>query len=285
MSLSSPDGSASRKDGNFAIRLSSKWSDIFGASCPSSVKWKLLCLTHQGTCKRPKEQVLFIFNLQVNGQRKQCSYDEHFLLGQNNTWFSYSNFCLLSVPWCHPHNDRVFQKLSALIQFWSVCLRIEKRFKTRGVEPAFISFNSNPIMRPCKSLSLLQLFCFRDSQEEVQELEGWETSPQHHTHSTCSALCVFGAVGRVYWETWGDWVFEDNAEWDYLANENLSSWPKSLERLSSNLCHAQNGCLEGTTPQADIYIYISVLIVFVAGIYWNHSQSIVGSHHFTWSKL
>lgn len=187
MSLNFPDDSASHKDGSFASRLRGKWSDIFGASCTSSVKWKLLCLDYQGACKRPKKQVLFIFTLQADSQGKQCPYGEHFLLGQNNSWFSCSNFCLLSVPWCHSHNDRVFQKLSALIWFWSVCLlRIEKRFKTRGVEPGFISFNLNPIMRPCKSLSLFHLFCFRDSQEEVHELEGWETSPQHHTHSTCS---------------------------------------------------------------------------------------------------
>lgn len=36
----------------------------------------------------------------------------------------------------------MFQRLSALIWFWSVCLlRIEKRFETWGVEPGFISFD------------------------------------------------------------------------------------------------------------------------------------------------
>lgn len=187
MNLNSPDESASHKDGSFTSRLSDKWPDIFGASCTFSVKWELVYLAHQGACKTPPISWFCLYLISgSDGQEKQCLYAKHFMLSQNDTWFSSSNLCLLSRPWCHRSNDRVlFQRLSALTGFCSICLfRIERRFKARGVEPGFISFNLNPIMRLCKSLSLSQLFCFRDSQEEVQELEGWETSPQHHTHST-----------------------------------------------------------------------------------------------------
>lgn len=160
MSLNSPDESAGHKDGSFTSRLSDKWPDIFGASCTSSVKWELVYLAHQGACKTPPPPrswfCLYLIS-RSDGQEKQYLYAKHVMLSQNNTWFSSSNLFLLSRPWCHCSNDRVlFQRLSALICFCSVCLlRIEKRFKARGVEPGFISFNLNPIMRPCKSLSLL----------------------------------------------------------------------------------------------------------------------------------
>lgn len=175
MNLNSPDESASHKDGSFTSRLSDKWPDIFGASCTFSVKWELVYLAHQGACKTPPISWFCLYLISgSDGQEKQCLYAKHFMLSQNDTWFSSSNLCLLSRPWCHRSNDRVlFQRLSALTGFCSICLlRIERRFKARGVEPGFISFNLNPIMRLCKSLSLSQLFCFRDSQEEVQELEG-----------------------------------------------------------------------------------------------------------------
>lgn len=183
MSLNSPDASASHKDGSLASRLSGKWSDIFGASCTSSVEWECYAWFTTELVRCPRNRFcLYLFSRSMVRES-----DVPMRNISCNTWFSCSNFCLLSVPCCRPHYDRVFQRLSALIWFWSVCLlRIEKRFETWGVEPGFISFNLNPIMRPCKSLLLLQLFSFRDSQEEVQELEGWERGPQHHTHSTCS---------------------------------------------------------------------------------------------------
>lgn len=79
-------------------------------------------------------------------------------------------------------------------------------------------------------------------------------------------------------------MFEDDAESNYLANENLSSQPRSLEKLSTNPCRAQK-----RVPRRDVIpsLYSDEnqwpLSLWLEYIETTHTN-MAGAHQLIWSK-